>query len=430
MKPGAKSRRVESQKQSKAAIRTVSAPVQWRLESAERRDDPVSGARIIQLTSAAAISNNVYGEQPYTSPDGNRVVVTRCQDFCWDQEGSLLVHELATLRITMVVRRMKGVRGVFNAAWSGLVYYWTPERRLMQLSLLTLEQKEVYAEEDPSAPLIDRSVSPDQRYVIGMAPRLKGRGAPVFQIIRLDLKKKVREVIFEHPEICNPHLQFNPVHGRQILVQNNEGERLRKDGSVERYKASGGRLFVIDADGGNLRYLPDVDGFTGHECFIADTGRVLYSGMWVQQSDYDWRHTPQQPRGNLFTARPGDETVVVFEAPEHRFNHISASRCGRYFVADSHTGPGLFENGRCKPVALVIGNLETGRYRTLVENTAGTSGGNQCTHTHPYLTADNRHVIYNSDETGIPQVFAARIPAGFLESLASVGAPDRGRVRR
>jgi hypothetical protein len=395
--------------------------VQWRYESSDRRDDPVSGARIIQLTSSSMISNNIYGEQPYTSADGRRVVIARCQDFCWDEEGSLLVHELDTLRITMVVRRMQGVRGVFNAAWSGLVYYWTPDRKLMQLSLATLKQKEVYAEEDSSAPLPRSSVSPDQRYVIGMAPRLKGRGAPVFQIVRLDLQKKRREVIFEHPEICNPHLQFNPVHGRHILVQNDVGFRLKKDGSVERYKEHGGRLFVIDRDGRNQRFLPAgppvMRGITGHECFVADTGRVLFTGSWVQHSDYNWELDPRHPQGNLFTARPGDRQPVVFEAPGHRFNHICASRCGRSFVADSHTGPGLFENGRCKPVSLVIGNLQTGKFRTLVQDTEGTGGGNQCTHTHPYLTADNRYVIYNSDPHGTPQVYAAKIPPGFLESL-------------
>lgn len=397
------------------------ASVKWGSESSDRRDDPVSGARIIQLTSAAAISNNIYGEQPYTSPDGKRIVIARCQDFCWDEEGSLLVHALDTLRIAMVVRRARGVRGVFNNAWSGLVYYWTPERELVQLSLMTLERKIVYTEEDYEAPLPGESVSPDQRYVIGMTPRLKGKGAPVFQIIRMDLVKKVREVIFEHREICNPHLQFNPVHGRQILVQNNVGVRLQRDGSTDRYQTAGCKLFVIDADGKNQRYVPAgppiTHGITGHECFVADTGRVLFSAGWVQRSDYDWRHDPLHPGGNLFTAKPGDRKPVLFEAPQHRFVHICASKCGRYFVADSHTGVGLFENGRCKPASLVIGNIETGKFRTLVEDTEGSSGGNQCTHTHPYLTADNRTVIYNADPQGIPQVFAARIPPGFLEDL-------------
>ncbi len=400
-------------------------PIKWAQESSDRRDDPVSGARIIQLTSAAAISNNIYGEQPYTSPDGTRIIIARCQDFCWDTEGSLLVHDLDRLRITMVVRRMKGVRNVFNAAWSGLLHYWTPERKLMQLSLMTLEQKELYDEEDEGASLPGdgggSSVSPDQRYMIWMAPRLKGRGAPVFQIIRFDLQKKIREVIFEHPEIANPHLQFNPVHGKQILVQNNVGVRLKRDGSTDAYKTAGCKLFVIDANGRNQRYVPAgppiTRGITGHECFVADTGRVLFSAGWVHHSDYDWRHDPLHPGGNLFTARPGERKPRLFEAPEHKFNHVCASRCGRYFVADSHTGAGGFENGRFKPVALVIGNLETGKYRTLVENTEGSSGGNQCTHTHPYLTADNRRVIYNADPSGVPQVFAAKIPPAFLASL-------------
>jgi len=48
-------------------------PTQWAHESCDRRDDPESGARIIQLTGSAAISNNIYCEEPYGSPDGTRV---------------------------------------------------------------------------------------------------------------------------------------------------------------------------------------------------------------------------------------------------------------------------------------------------------------------------------------------------------------------
>jgi len=396
----------------------------WAQESCDRRDDPVSGARIIQLTSAAAISNNIYGEQPYCSADGKRIVIARSNDFCFDEVGALLVHELDTLRITMVTPRMKGVRGVFNAAWSGLIHYWTPDRRLMRLSLASLEQEEVYVEEDPDAPLPGSSVSPDQRYVIGLDKRLSGPGAPTFQIVRLDLKSGVREAIFEHPEICNPHLQFNPVHGQHILVQNNHGMRLQQDGSVARSgdaEPSTG-LFVIDRDGNEQSPLPAGPPYTatctGHECFIADTGQVLFSVGWRAVSDHDWRHDDRHPQGNLCTAAPGDDAACVFEAPEHLFNHLCASRCGRYFVADSHTGPGIFENGELKSTSLVVGNLVTGKYRTLVQDTQASGGGNQCTHTHPYLTADNRYVIYNADPFySPPQVFAARLPEGFLESL-------------
>ena len=53
----------------------------------------------------------------------------------------------------------------------------------------------------------------------------------------------------------------------------------------------------------------------------------------------------------------------------------------------------------------------------LVENTRATGGGHQVTHVHPYITSDNRHVIFNSDGFGSPHVFAAEITPEFLASL-------------
>ena len=38
-------------------------------------------------------------------------------------------------------------------------------------------------------------------------------------------------------------------------------------------------------------------------------------------------------------------------------------------------------------------------------------------HAHAYPTADNRHVIFNSEFQGAGEVYAACVPAGFLESL-------------
>ena len=37
------------------------------------------------------------------------------------------------------------------------------------------------------------------------------------------------------------------------------------------------------------------------------------------------------------------------------------------------------------------------------------------------MTSDNRHVIFNSDYTGLGQVWAAEIPNGFLDALANEG---------
>jgi hypothetical protein len=197
---------------------------------------------------------------------------------------------------------------------------------------------------------------------------------------------------------------------------------MNADGSLDyRHSDQGTTLFAIDDDGSNLQYLPVGKPYTatstGHECFVAATGKVLTSVSWLAHNDHHWTHDPLHPMGNIITAHPGDEQPTVYPMPEFITNHVCVSKCGRYFVADAWRA-GIFKAGKLEPTALVMGNLETGKYRILVDDTRCSGGGNQCTHTHPYITADKGHVIYNSDQyTGIPQVYAARVPEGFLGSL-------------
>ena len=44
-------------------------------------------------------------------------------------------------------------------------------------------------------------------------------------------------------------------------------------------------------------------------------------------------------------------------------------------------------------------------------------GGAQYNHLHPYITSDNKWVVFNSDRTGLAQVYIASIPDGFLANL-------------
>ena len=388
--------------------------VQWATEGCDRYDDPISGARIVQLTSGAHVSNNIYCEQPYTSPDGNRIAILRKGDFSFDPAASLLVGDLARLRVGLIERDC--VTSACNAAWSGLLHYFTTDHRLVRLNLETLEQTVINLDGDEHLPRGGSSVSPDQRYIIHPDT---SDGEQV-RIMRFDVQSRTVEPIFAHPEITNPHLQFNPVHGRDILVQHNRGTRIGRAGEIRQtVTEQGTTLFVIDRDGKNQRPLPVgppiTAGATGHECFVAGTGRVAFTTAW---NHHDWSLDERFPTGNLFTAAPGDAKPTVFEAPDCRFNHLCVSRCGRYFVADSYPADGLFTNGVLNSVSLVVGNLKTGKYRTLVSDTLASGGGNQSTHTHPYLTADNRHVIFNSDpHYSVPQVFAAKLPDDFLDSL-------------
>jgi hypothetical protein len=77
-----------------------------------------------------------------------------------------------------------------------------------------------------------------------------------------------------------------------------------------------------------------------------------------------------------------------------------------------------FTSGPPGPIRIVIGNLEAKKSRVLVRDTQNYGiCGNSRFEVNPYLTADNRHVIYNAAPFGLTQVFAASVPDEFWRSL-------------
>lgn len=383
----------------------------WIGEACDLHHDPESGALITRLTTAVTVNTNIYCEQPFATPDGGRVAVARSENADPRMPPSdLYVADLVTLRIACLEQGIIS-HNFAAAAWTGLVYYLTGNGELARVSLDTREKEIVLTRWDLPLDFVLESVSPDQGYLVGVLCRADY----VSQIVRIDLARRNWEVIFEHPEVLG-HLQFNPVHGRDILVQLNRGMRLDHMRRVRHVQGGeeGATHFLIDRDGKNLRSLPIGPPYTassaGHSGWLADTGRVGVAVHWS-----DPRHAgpldERYPQGNLFTVAPGEERPVVFEAPEHRFNHVNVSRCGRYFVCDSYW------KGLPGPIPLVVGNFETGKYRPIVSDCGASGGAAACSHPHPYLTADNRNVIYNADPYHVPHVYAARVPEGFLESL-------------
>lgn len=110
------------------------------------------------------------------------------------------------------------------------------------------------------------------------------------------------------------------------------------------------------------------------------------------------------PAAAVYSVALGDKQPRVV-ASDILYNHLAASDDGRYFVADDHL------TGR-----IHIGNVATGKTLPLCE-TQTRQGACQYSHAHAYMTPDNRHVIFNSIVTGCAQVYAARVPDGFLERL-------------
>jgi hypothetical protein len=370
--------------------------------------DPDSGASIARVTSAAAISHNIYCEQPYSSPDGQYVAIVRSADFNRDFPWcDLLVAHLSGARIALAQRRVHCQ--IVNTAWGEHVFYWKPDGKLYRLALATLD--ETLALDCDNLPPVNcgLSISPDERY-LAYGTAIPGDDAATFGIVRVDLRTGEWRLIFEHQEMVNPHTQFEPATGQTLLLQLNIEPRIRADGAVL-HLGKGAVLVMVDRDGNDLRRLPvgppHTSPCTGHQAFIPGTGRVA---LTVSGHEDLPAIGGGQGRGNLLTVGPGDERPSVFDAPQYTFSHVSISRCGRFFLADAYGRPG-------EPVPLIIGCLTTGKHRPILRDSHGTHGPCQWGHPHAYLTADNRHVIYNSAQQGMGQVYAAYIPDGFLDSL-------------
>ncbi len=62
--------------------------------------------------------------------------------------------------------------------------------------------------------------------------------------------------------------------------------------------------------------------------------------------------------------------------------------------------------------------IQTGRSAVVcASKTSPTS--NQSTHVHPYLTPDLKWVIFNSNRSGWPHVYAARVPEEIVTGLVA-----------
>ncbi len=392
--------------------------IKWSKEACELGRDPHSGAEIIALTHTPLSNLNIYCEQPYATPDSKRIAFLRAPSS--DPRvppATLCVADLEKWQ-TAVLEPEITCYWVGTCGWSGKLYYTRANGELICVDLHTLEKQIILTHWDPPYPVTMDTVSPDQRYIVGVMQQPDYTSA----LVRIDTQTRQWETVYQSEDRLT-HVQYNPVRGSDLLVQRNPG--LRQDHLARRMPgtqaADGAVHFLLREDGTNERPLavgePISANTCGHSGWVGASERVGIVLRWPSMSARPEEvargitHDPRHPQGNFITVGPGDAASRVFPAPQHLFIHVNVSRCGKYFVCDSvrHGIPG--------PVELVMGNIDTGKCATLVHDTGSTGGAPAITHLHAYLTADNRKVIYNSNRTGICHVHMATVPEDFLAGL-------------
>lgn len=367
------------------------------VESIPRGRAPESGAAIRQLTSTPAIHEDIYGEVPYMDPTGRWLMLTRKTTSHGPQE--IWRCDLERGWLTPVCDNVPSIVGMAVSPDQRFFYCIRDlaegEFELLVTDIASLEQHR-HTYQGPPQPVAMGSVSPDLRTYITATEFSPTDHA----ICRYDLETGTRRVIHEWADIINAHPQLEPGHGQDVMVQHNRGAQFDEQGRcLALVGPEGATLYLIDIDGGNRRELPVGLPYTarcqGHQCWVGMTGDILLTVEGTAEA---------LAEGNLLVLTPGDDAARPVAAG-HYYGHPNASRDGRFFVSDTF-GDAL----------IVVGSLKTGRTKVLCAS-GSSFGAPQYTHPHPYFSPGNQWVIYNSDATGVPHVYAARVPEGLLEAL-------------
>ena len=353
-----------------------------------------SGAKVVQITSQPVTSNNVHMEQRFTSADGRRVAIER-QSFGHPPE--LWICDLDTTRLYRI-----GKGQAMTASFSqNAIYYLTPspESRLMRVNLLDLSTREIMAIPDDRQPR-KLAVSNDESRIVAGPFWLRDN---VYQIEVIDLANGKRTTLCELADIPNPHLQFDPGNPDQVLVQVNRGSEFTPTTGLTRLSGSrGATLCLVGVPSGKITSLPvglpSTPLISGHSTWAGRSGGVVFTTA-PGVADSLLSNT-----GVFHLASGADKPVQIVSG--QRFNHLAVSDDGQFFIVDDY-----------RTQSIQIGSVETGRFLKLCDSRTR-QGKPQYTHAHPYLTPDNRHVIFNSNVTGVTQVYAATVPAAFLEDVA------------
>ena len=378
--------------------------VEWGKEACDQLPDPVSGAAITRLSGSMIATNNNYFEGSCSS-DGKRCIGIRFMDPLLSPVKGLLALDLETKWTALLDAQFTGWHAL-GTPFSGLFYYVNAQNELCRVSLETFDKEVLMSMR--GLPPVDqtlRTITPNQRYLFYITQLAIPEGLSL-AIVKIDLRDKSWSMIYENSGLH--HIVYLPPYGLYA------GRRTLKDGSTPPLGEWKNREIVVDG------LLMDIDGTIlrsigpppGYATFLPD-GRLV-SNYAVDTVNYT--HKPERANGNMFVFDSLDwQNGRQIEAPEHLFNHIASSRDGRYAVTEAippHVGV-------WGPISIVVVNIETGKHRTLVADCGSKccGGGSAWRQPLPYMTSDNRHVVYSADPDGILNVYAARIPNGFLESL-------------
>ncbi len=370
-----------------------------------------NGVVVYQATDEEADKSNIYCEFPWCPPDSHCFVYVRHAPEHAPNVCEFVACDFGTWEKRLIGR---GHGGETMANGGKFYYKRFNDKGGQEFVRCDLEANTSVVMDLPGGVPESASfaVSKGERY---LAFRKDPSYDPqVFGVGIADLQTGTCEIIHEDPWICNQHLLFEPSEGKQLLVQHNRGCVFAPDGTMERLVGEEGcTLFLLSVPDGEVTRLkvgpPYTASLSGHETWLGDSGEIIATLNYVEDYDYG--------KGRIVGIRAGGDHREICAPWE--LNHIGIEPSGRIFCGDAY-----------RPDEIVIGSPRTDKAVVVCPSRASynrarrRTGGQDLTfdsHPHAYISPDRKWVVFNSDRTGIQQIYAAAISPEMIVGLEEEG---------
>lgn len=357
---------------------------------------PETGITVLRLTSDPCVNHHIYPEAQVNTPDGKRFIFARRRAL--ERTSTYWIGDIDTTWIRQITNEDNATCPVITP--DGTSFYYSCGRRVIRLDPESFEREEVFAIPDGELEWVAGISSVDYtgtRFLTGARDQ-----SGVYGVGIVDLVEKRAWMAYRSPDVRNPHGQYSRNADRKILVQVNNGIVLDEhENIIKLVGEKGASLMVVNDDGSNPILLKA--GYTltervqGHQTWVGSKNMVITTmhrrvdvvEPWIQD--------------RIVTVVPGEEYRIV--GAGKGFTHIGTSPDGEWWVSDCNATADIF-----------VGSVRTGKYR-LFYRSGSTFGSAQEAHPHPFFLGDGKSVGWNSDVTGVPHIYCARIPENFLDEL-------------
>jgi len=391
--------------------------------------------RVHQVTDDPEGATLVYPDLPSFLADGRRFII--------DTSSGPAICDLddgASLDPLFAADPPGGIRYTFDGRYGFYASVSDEGEGCLTISRISLDDRRVeqifHAEGQlpgmdlPACGFRLRTVSMDNQRVGGTMARGDGRSPDSLRcVVVIDLGTgQARQAAADY-DFTNPHLQYcrstDPAGWPDLLIQMNHGAYV--DPRTDQFfglgpPATGGiDVHAFRDDGTDWRDLPfgrdGIESCIGHQIWRGRGRSVVTVTLQNLDTTYGWAEGSAQeavagwpipasqdgPHAGRLT--PGARRVVLSKNhPRPRFCHLDCDDSGLRFAFDTFP---IFDGERAGMQLLVgsAADLESPLDITYLLNTRVTFNKPGGYHAHPILSPDGSILLFNSDVTGLRQVY-------------------------